>query len=177
MANDTLLATAGIANGIQNVLIPYLQNRWQTQNQMRLSQNQNQNLLERQKNFATFEAGLRPKSRRIMIDESGKTIQDITGDHGQDIQVTKIEKPNIGGSSEDRSYLASRYDRSAGVFNAVKEGYNRVAASMRGTAAGDMSLIFGIMKMLDSNSTVREGEYATAQNAGSIPDRVRAQRS
>ena len=36
-------------------------------------------------------------------------------------------------------------------------------------AAGDMALIFSYMKMLDPNSTVREGEYATAQDAGSIP--------
>ena len=28
------------------------------------------------------------------------------------------------------------------------------------------------MKMLDPNSVVREGEYATAQNSGSIPQRV-----
>jgi hypothetical protein len=40
------------------------------------------------------------------------------------------------------------------------------------TGAGDMSLIFNYMKMLDPNSVVREGEYATAQNSGSIPQRV-----
>jgi hypothetical protein len=35
-----------------------------------------------------------------------------------------------------------------------------------------MALIFGFMKLLDPNSTVREGEYATAQNATGIPGRV-----
>jgi hypothetical protein len=40
------------------------------------------------------------------------------------------------------------------------------------TGPGDMGLIFGYMKMLDPNSTVREGEYATAENAGSIPGRI-----
>lgn len=39
--------------------------------------------------------------------------------------------------------------------------------------AGDMSMIFAYMKLLDPNSTVREGEYATAQNATSIPDAIR----
>jgi len=38
--------------------------------------------------------------------------------------------------------------------------------------ASDMALIFGFMKLLDPNSTVREGEYATAQNATGIPGRV-----
>ena len=42
------------------------------------------------------------------------------------------------------------------------------------TAAGDMSLIFGFMKINDPNSSVREGEYATAQKAGSTPQLVRA---
>jgi len=38
--------------------------------------------------------------------------------------------------------------------------------------AGDISLIFAFMKMLDPNSVVREGEFATAQSAGSIPESV-----
>lgn len=38
--------------------------------------------------------------------------------------------------------------------------------------AGDISLIFGFMKMIDPGSTVREGEFATAANAGSVPTRV-----
>ena len=40
------------------------------------------------------------------------------------------------------------------------------------SAAGDIALIFGFMKMLDPTSTVREGEFATAANAGSVPQRI-----
>lgn len=39
-------------------------------------------------------------------------------------------------------------------------------------AAGDMGMIFAYMKLLDPNSTVREGEYATAQNATGVPQAV-----
>lgn len=42
-----------------------------------------------------------------------------------------------------------------------------------GRAADDIGLIFSFMRTLDPSSTVREGEFATAQNAASIPDRVR----
>lgn len=49
--------------------------------------------------------------------------------------------------------------------------YNKIMSTSE-TGAGDMSLIFGYMKLLDPNSTVREGEYATAQNAGSLPQNV-----
>jgi hypothetical protein len=49
-----------------------------------------------------------------------------------------------------------------------------IAAAKDPSPAGDMALIFGYMKLLDPGSTVREGEYATAANAGSIPERVQA---
>lgn len=41
------------------------------------------------------------------------------------------------------------------------------------TAASDIALIFGFMKQQDPQSTVREGEFATAQNSGGVPDAVR----
>lgn len=41
------------------------------------------------------------------------------------------------------------------------------------SAAGDLSLIFAFMKVLDPTSTVREGEFATASNAGSVDDALR----
>ena len=41
------------------------------------------------------------------------------------------------------------------------------------TGPGDMGLVFGFMKMLDPNSSVREGEYANAENAGGVSTKVR----
>ena len=49
---------------------------------------------------------------------------------------------------------------------------NRIEASNDGSAAGDLSLIFNYMKMLDPGSVVREGEFATAQNAAGVPQRI-----
>jgi hypothetical protein len=43
------------------------------------------------------------------------------------------------------------------------------------SAAGDIGLVFSYMKVLDPRSVVREGEFATAQNAGGISDKIRAQ--
>lgn len=40
------------------------------------------------------------------------------------------------------------------------------------TGAGDISLIFGYMKLLDPQSTVREGEFATASEAGGSADKL-----
>jgi hypothetical protein len=41
------------------------------------------------------------------------------------------------------------------------------------TAAGDMGMVFGFMKILDPSSAVRETEYANAQNAGGVPEKIR----
>lgn len=60
-------------------------------------------------------------------------------------------------------------------FGQVASQYqNIVATSAKPSAAGDISLIFSFMKMLDPASTVREGEFATAQNSGSAFNRVGA---
>jgi len=56
-------------------------------------------------------------------------------------------------------------------YQEVKAAYGRVLASDQ-TAAGDIALIFNYMKMLDPGSVVREGEFATAQNAGGIDAKI-----
>jgi hypothetical protein len=56
----------------------------------------------------------------------------------------------------------------------VSAAYNKMqSAAANSSPAGDMSLIYGFMRMQDPGSTVREGEFATAQNAAGIPDQVR----
>lgn len=55
----------------------------------------------------------------------------------------------------------------------VATAFEKVKSSSTNTSpAGDLSLIFNYMKMLDPGSVVREGEFATAQNAAGVPDRV-----
>jgi hypothetical protein len=47
-----------------------------------------------------------------------------------------------------------------------------IASADDPSAAGDMALIFGYMKLLDPGSTVREGEFATAEQAAGLPARI-----
>jgi len=60
-------------------------------------------------------------------------------------------------------------------FNDVATSYDVIStlAKAKPSAANDLSLIFSYMKMLDPGSVVREGEFANAQNAAGIPDRIR----
>lgn len=70
--------------------------------------------------------------------------------------------------------IASRFDADPIVRNAkdIAQSYQRVM-STRDDAAGDLSLIFAYMKMLDPGSVVREGEFANAQSAAGVPEQIR----
>lgn len=71
--------------------------------------------------------------------------------------------------------LRDDYNQASKTFVTVRDAHQRVLASAdQPSAAGDLALIFNYMKVLDPGSTVREGEFATAQNAGGIDDRTRA---
>lgn len=56
----------------------------------------------------------------------------------------------------------------------IKTNNPEAAAVMESTQAfGDMALIFNFMKILDPGSTVREGEFANAENTGGVDDKTR----
>ena len=60
-------------------------------------------------------------------------------------------------------------------FRDVRDAYGRIQVSAKDPSpAGDLSLIFNYMKMLDPGSTVREGEFASAAASGSFGDRIQA---
>jgi hypothetical protein len=72
---------------------------------------------------------------------------------------------------EAEGKMRQEYSNQTKSYQDVKAAYGRVLAS-REDAAGDLALIFNYMKMLDPGSVVREGEFATAQNAAGIPTRI-----
>lgn len=69
--------------------------------------------------------------------------------------------------------LRKEFSKLSGEFIKVRDSFRRVQAS-GSDAAGDLSLVFNFMKMLDPGSVVRETEFANAQNAAGVSDRVRA---
>lgn len=72
----------------------------------------------------------------------------------------------------EEAKLRKEYIDNTKTFAEVRSSYDRLVAS-QDTAVGDLSLIFAYMKMLDPGSVVREGEFATAQNAAGVPERLR----
>jgi len=68
-----------------------------------------------------------------------------------------------------KEFIASSKD-----FVTIRDAYNRIQVSAKDpSAAGDLALIFNYMKMLDPNSVVRESEFANAENAAGVPERIR----
>lgn len=49
----------------------------------------------------------------------------------------------------------------------------KTALNPNATASDDISSVYSFMKALDPQSVVREGEFATAQNATGVPDRMK----
>jgi hypothetical protein len=73
---------------------------------------------------------------------------------------------------EDR--MADDFRGQAKTAHAVLGSYQGLqATAQRADAASDIAFIYQYMKMLDPTSVVREGEFATAQNAAGIDTRIR----
>lgn len=86
-------------------------------------------------------------------------------------------------SAQIASQLRGEYTRQTNDFAERQGAYGRVleahkrASDPTNAAPGvaDIGLIFGLMKMEDPESTVREGEAATVQNSGGVPAWLRNQ--
>lgn len=91
---------------------------------------------------------------------------------GQQKDQASMSNMNI----DNESKLRGDYSKASGNFKVVSEQIQTIQsiAQRAPSAAGDLSLIFSYMKLVDPGSTVREGEQASAANAAGVPDRLRA---
>lgn len=83
--------------------------------------------------------------------------------------------PQNGGAFDPKAAMDLRKEWQAGQKNYYEVGDNYAKlqkAAQNPSAAGDISMVFSYMKMLDPGSVVREGEYANAQNAAGVPTRI-----
>jgi hypothetical protein len=116
-----------------------------------------------------------PKAAQAPIEINGQLVDPVTyevlGDF-RDPQPTGLDPEKLFGMEKD---LAAQYGGQDPVktYQAVRNGYERVRASAtENTGAGDISMIFAYMKMLDPTSVVREGEFATAETAGGAGEQI-----
>ena len=96
---------------------------------------------------------------------------------GTSERMSKGMAPGAGGAGGGRDPQDLRKEVNAQLkpYAEVGDMWAKVRqAGQNPTAANDLALIFGYMKILDPGSVVREGEFANAQNSAGVPDRLRA---
>lgn len=100
--------------------------------------------------------GEQQETQKIAADASRAAIEREVGSAG----FSRMQSISGDLRSESSAFLKQR--EAWGGVNA--------ALTLPPSAASDLSLIFTFMKVLDPQSVVREGEFATAQNASGVPN-------
>ena len=128
--------------------------------------------------FTPF-AGMPSQSprNRVMTTEEAKQAFGDNFDARSIYVYDNNGKPTIGSGRkstfEASNNLRDDFFRESKQFVTVRDAYARIIASAKDpSAAGDLALIFNFMKVLDPGSTVREGEFATAEQAAGVPTRI-----
>lgn len=125
----------------------------------------------------------RPTSLNKIFNSEGKEVLALVDTSSGDIiREVGAPAPPKGLSDDDKNKAVESARKEFSGLAPVKEfgtqaaAYGRIVASSQDPSpAGDMALVFNFMKLLDPGSTVREGEYANAKNAASVPTRIQNQ--
>lgn len=69
--------------------------------------------------------------------------------------------------------LRDEHSKQSQTFVKIRDAFSKVnEAAKNPNAASDIALIFSYMRILDPESVVREGEFATAEKARGVPDTI-----
>jgi hypothetical protein len=85
-----------------------------------------------------------------------------------------------GPNTDEEQKLRKEFIAASKDYMVVQNAWANIKSAARmaesgGEGAGDLAMIFSFMKLLDPGSVVREQEFANAQNAAGVPDRIRAE--
>lgn len=117
-------------------------------------------------------AGLEERRTQVQEEDLGVRREDIAERRAERLQTRETQAQQRVGERENQ--LRDEFNTLTKDYRTVADAYGRIQSAQE-TGPGDISLIFSYMKLLDPGSTVREGEFATAQNAGGVPERIIAQ--
>lgn len=128
-------------------------------------QQQRGQALTRRRESITAAATLFEKGFAPQLDPQGNLIS-ATSPSGNVLNPRQVKLADTLSRSFDANKTTTR-------TGAIVDSFSRLSqAALNPSAAGDLAMIFGFMKILDPTSVVREGEFANAQNTGSVPQRT-----
>jgi hypothetical protein len=90
------------------------------------------------------------------------------------IERTKAQNAGaltVGDRFKNENTLRDEYLAQTAPFRTVQDAYTKIK-STSDNGPGDMSLLYAYVKLLDPGSVVRESEFATAAQSGSLGQRV-----
>jgi hypothetical protein len=96
------------------------------------------------------------------------------------IELEKSKGGAVGPDTDEEQRLRKEFIAASKDYMVVQNAWANIRSASRmaesgGEGAGDLAMIFSFMKLLDPGSVVREQEFANAQNAAGVPDRIRAE--
>lgn len=121
------------------------------------------------------------RKTRSVFDSSGNETQQDYNFNPDTGEETLVGKPYAGrpkaesaAPRESAEGLRKEFTAQTTPYRSIADAYQKIQISAANPSpANDISLVYGFMRINDPTSTVREGEFATAQNAGSVPERIR----
>ena len=106
------------------------------------------------------ELNLALRQMAIRSSDAGKLINDRLQQKGE------IEQKQV-------NVLRKSITDTTKTYKVIDEAERKInSIGRKGTPASDMALVFSFMKIMDPGSTVREGEYASAQNTTGVPGQI-----
>lgn len=110
----------------------------------------------------------------LQREELGVRRADVAEKRAERLETRETQATQRVGERENQ--LRDEFTSLTKDYRTQRDAYGRVQVSAQEpSAAGDLSMIFSYMKLLDPGSVVREGEQATAANARGVPDAIRNQ--
>lgn len=102
------------------------------------------------------------------IDEQSRLRQ-------EQINLRQSNQKNQGFTNENKLSDDYRAEPPVKSYRTVQPVYNSMKeAAGKNTAASDLNLVYGISKIFDPDSVVREGEQVMVVNAGGLPSKVQS---
>lgn len=111
------------------------------------------------------------EERKLAIEIYGPDTEEVQAFTDAIASKKKGEAPKLS----DIKGIRGEFTSLSGDFIKLRDAIGKVEqSSLIPSPAGDLSLIFNFMKILDPGSVVRESEFATAQNATNLPGQLGA---
>lgn len=103
---------------------------------------------------------------RVLLDKRTGEVMKILGPRPQ-------RNEGEGREFAQEEKIRNQYIKQTETFGQLRGYYQRIqAATEDASPASDIALVYSFMKMLDPTSVVREGEFATAEKAGGVPEKI-----